>query len=73
MTIAGCSSVGAVTSFDEARGLGEVAGVDGGNYPFHCVVIADGTRTVPVGADVRFVVRAGMPGRWEAFDVAVLA
>ena len=57
--------VGIVVEFDEARGLGVVeAGAD--RYPFHCTQIADGTRTIEVGAAVTFEVRPGGMGRWEA-------
>ena len=45
---------GVVREFDEGAGLGVVAGEDGADYPFHCVEIVDGTRTVPVGAAVTF-------------------
>ena len=63
---------GTVTAFDEDRGLGEVA-VDGGEVlPFHCTAVADGSRTVPVGARVAFAVVAGHLGRHEARDLTVL-
>ncbi len=45
---------GRVSSFDEVAGLGVVTGIDGTEYPFHCVEIADGTRTIEVGTDVEF-------------------
>ncbi len=60
---------GTVTSFDDDRGLGEVAGDDGTTYPFHCTGIADGTRTIEVGTPVRFDVVAGRLGRWEAWSI----
>ena len=47
---------GTVTVFDEARGLGTVTSVTGTTWPFHCVSLVDGSRTVDVGADVSFVV-----------------
>ena len=56
---------GVVTAFDEDRGLGTVEGA-GVSYPFHCTQIADGTRTIAVGATVSFDVRPGGMGRWEA-------
>jgi CspA family cold shock protein len=56
---------GAVTAFDEAAGLGVVTADDGTEYPFHCTQIADGTRTIAVGAPVAFTVIARL-GRWEA-------
>ena len=45
---------GTVSAFDAAAGLGVVTGVDGTEYPFHCVEIADGTRVIDVGAEVEF-------------------
>ena len=60
---------GSVTSFDEARGLGEVTGDDGAVFPFHCTAITDGSRTIAVGAAVGFVVAAGHRGRLEARTV----
>ncbi len=60
---------GVVIAFDEGRGLGEIEDGDGRRYPFHCTRIADGTRTIPVGAKVEFSVVAGLPGRWEAAGI----
>ncbi len=57
---------GRVDAFDEQVGLGTVQGDDGVAYPFHCTAIADGTRTIEVGARVAFTVQAGPGGRWEA-------
>jgi cold shock CspA family protein len=59
---------GTVSTFDESVGLGVVAGADGVDYPFHCIEIADGSRSIPVGADVTFDVLAKL-GRWEAANV----
>ena len=56
---------GTVVEFDEPRGLGTVE-AGSRRYPFHCTQIADGTRTVAVGAEVSFEVRPGLLGRWEA-------
>jgi cold shock CspA family protein len=61
---------GRVTRFDAATGLGEIAGADGVFYPFHSTVIADGTRTIEVGAEVEFEVVPGHLGRWEAARVS---
>jgi cold shock CspA family protein len=59
---------GTVVDFDEPRGWGVIeAGAE--RYPFHCTAIADGTRTIAVGATVTFEVRPGGMGRWEAFQV----
>ena len=60
---------GRVSEFDGARGWGAIVGDDGERYEFHCTQIADGTRTIPVGAVVRFQVQAGQLGRWEAAAV----
>ena len=45
---------GVVTSFDAYVGLGEVLADDGSTLRFHCVEIADGTRTIEVGTAVDF-------------------
>ncbi len=60
---------GAVTSFEDEKGYGEVTGDDGVTRFFHCTAIADGTRTITVGTPVTFVVAAGHRGRWEAAAV----
>ena len=57
---------GTVTAFDDRRGLGTIRGDDGTDYPFHSTRIADGTRTIAVGATVEFEVVPGQLGRWEA-------
>jgi cold shock CspA family protein len=43
-----------VSDFDEHVGLGHVVDDTGASLLFHCVEIADGTRTIPVGQEVRF-------------------
>ena len=45
---------GRVTDFDEHVGLGHVVDDAGTTLLFHCVEIADGTRTIPVGQAVEF-------------------
>lgn len=60
---------GVVVSFDSARGLGEIEDGEGRRYPFHCTRITDGTRSIPVGAKVEFVIVPGLPGRWEAAEI----
>jgi cold shock CspA family protein len=60
---------GTVTAFDEDRGLGEITASGGEVHHFHCTGIADGSRTIEVGADVRFGIIPGRLGRWEAWDV----
>ncbi|MCU1465597.1 MAG: hypothetical protein JWM72_1525 [Actinomycetia bacterium] len=66
----GQKSRGRVTRFDAATGLGEIMAADGVTYPFHSTVIADGTRTIAVGAEVEFEVVPGHLGRWEAAAVS---
>jgi cold shock CspA family protein len=62
---------GTVTSFDEARGLGEVTAADGTGYLFHCTAIADGTRRIATGTEVEFDVAPGHGrlGTWEATNL----
>lgn len=57
---------GVVAAFDEARGLGTIRANDGTELPFHCTAIADGSRTIPEGEQVRYLVVPGHLGRWEA-------
>jgi cold shock CspA family protein len=46
---------GRIIAFDETRGIGEVqADADAAVYLFHCTQIADGSRTIPLGALVSF-------------------
>ncbi len=56
---------GTVTAFDKVVGLGEITRDDGTVVPFHCIVIADGSRDIPVGADVDFDLMCKL-GRYEA-------
>lgn len=57
---------GEVVAFDDERGWGTVRADDGTERWFHCTAIADGTRTIAVGAAVRYEVVPGRLGRWEA-------
>lgn len=57
--------IGTVVEFDEQAGLGVVTTGDGRMYPFHCAEIADGTRTIDVGAAVGFDILRKL-GRYEA-------
>jgi cold shock CspA family protein len=59
---------GVVAAFDEAGGLGTIAGADGVEHPFHCIEIADGSRTIDPGTAVSFDVLAKL-GRWEAANI----
>ncbi len=58
-----------MTAFDEHRGDGYVRADDAREFWFHCTAIADGTRTIAPGTKVRFSVRPGLPGQWEAADI----
>lgn len=62
---------GVVDGFDREVGLGTIVADDGGRWPFHCTVIADGSRDIAVGTEVSFVRTWGGPGRWEAATVTV--
>ena len=59
---------GTVTSFDESVGLGTIAAADGTDHPFHCIEIADGSRSIEVGTEVSFDLLAKL-GRWEAANI----
>jgi cold shock CspA family protein len=63
---------GTVQDFDPGRGRGTIVGDDGERLGFHCTQIADGSRTVPVGAAVRYRRRPTHLGKWEAVDVVVV-
>lgn len=60
---------GRVLELDERVGLGAVEDADGVRVPFHCTAIADGSRTVAVGAAVRFDLVPGNRGQWEAANL----
>jgi cold shock CspA family protein len=60
---------GVVTEFDDPAGFGTVTADDGVEHFFHCTAIADGSRTIEVGARVAFEVVPGRLGRWEASDL----
>ena len=57
---------GVIDEFDERRGIGTVRTPAGASFPFHCTQIADGSRTIVPGTDVRFAIVAGHLGRLEA-------
>jgi cold shock CspA family protein len=56
---------GRVAAFDAAAGTGTVTADDGTTYPFHCIEIADGSRTIDSGTPVEFVLLAKF-GRYQA-------
>jgi CspA family cold shock protein len=60
-----------VTEFDEQVGLGVITDACGTTYAFHCVEIADGSRTIDVGAAVEFDLLPKL-GRIEACLIAPL-
>jgi hypothetical protein len=61
---------GVVTSFSEARGLGEILATSGHRYRFHCTQLLDGSRTMPVGTAVSFVEFDHPVGGTEATGIA---
>lgn len=61
--------IGIVASFDEHAGHGRVRGDDGDDLFFHCTAIADGRRTIAVGAAVHYRVVPGHNGCWEADEI----
>lgn len=77
--------LGRVVAFDERSGLGEIEGqgprrqigsggtAGGQRVPFHCVSIADGSRTVEIGAEVAFLLRLGRDGREWAAGIVMVA
>ncbi len=60
--------VGTVVAFDAAVGLGEVERTDGRRFQFHCIELADGTRTIEVRTAVTFDLLCKL-GRYEASAV----
>ncbi len=56
---------GTVTAFDESAGLGTITSEDGAEHAFHCIEIADGSRSIAVGTAVAFDLLAKF-GRYEA-------
>ena len=64
---------GEVMAFDAAAGYGSVRTDEGGEFFFHCTAIADGTRSIDVGAKVAFEVVPGRRGRWEAAALEPIA
>ena len=60
---------GVVAEFDEHRGYGTIRRADGTDVFFHCTRIADGSRTIDVGAVVTFDLVPGHHGRDEAASI----
>ncbi|MEN9505738.1 MAG: hypothetical protein RI958_1664 [Actinomycetota bacterium] len=59
---------GVVSSFDDHVGLGQVTADDGRTWLFHCIAIADGSRSIEIGARVDFELMPKM-GQFEARDL----
>ena len=59
---------GTISNFDADVGLGDLVAADGTIYPFHCVELTDGTRTIDVGTAVTFEVLHKL-GRHEAAHI----
>jgi hypothetical protein len=57
--------LGVVDSFDERRGDGEFVSDAGERFYFHCVSIADGSRTITPGSRAAGERRVGLRGRDE--------
>lgn len=49
------SLTGVVTEFSDPSGLGVITDESGRQWPFHCVSLEDGTRSVEIGVRVCFV------------------
>ena len=62
------SHSGMVVAFDAGAGLGEIERSDGQRFRFHCVELADGTRTIDVATEVTFGLLCKL-GRYEACGV----
>ena len=58
---------GTVSAFDPVTGLG-VLESDGREIPFHCIAIADGSRTIDTGTAVVFDLVPKL-GRYEAWAI----
>ena len=61
---------GVVAEFDFDRGLGVVVDDLGQRFPFHCVSIADNSRSIAVGTRVHFE-RLPKLGVHEAANISV--
>ncbi|MGC8481201.1 MAG: hypothetical protein ACP5PJ_06595 [Acidimicrobiales bacterium] len=65
---------GRVVEFSEHVGLGVIESTAplSTRYPFHCIDIADGTRTIELGKPVLFDVATGVGGSLIACDIQKL-
>ena len=65
--------LGRIALFDDARGDGVFRSENGEEFYFHCVVIADGSRTIAPGTLARALRRVGHLGRDEVGHVEVFS
>jgi cold shock CspA family protein len=63
---------GVIESFDERRGDGLLRGEDGVGFYFHCVAIADGSRSITPGVRAEGLRAVGRLGHDEVVSVRVL-
>jgi cold shock CspA family protein len=63
---------GVIESFDERRGDGLLRGDDGENFYFHCVSIADGSRSITPGVRAEGQRAVGRLGHDEVVSVRSL-
>jgi cold shock CspA family protein len=61
--------LGRIESFDDRRGDGHLTSDDGERFYFHCVDIADGTRSIAIGARVTAERTVGHLGHDEAVSI----
>jgi cold shock CspA family protein len=64
---------GVIESFDERRGDGLLRGEDGVGFYFHCVAIADGSRSITPGVRAEGFRAVGRLGHDEVVLVRVLS
>jgi hypothetical protein len=64
---------GIVEDFDEQRGDGRLRDGEGHEYYFHCVSIANGTRSIPLGVRAHAQRAVGRLGHDEVVDIIVAA
>lgn len=63
---------GRIVEFDVRRGLGVVEGDDGSRLGFHCTQAVDPSCPLDVGTVVRYEIRPGGLGAWEATAIEVV-
>ncbi|HVB71162.1 MAG TPA: hypothetical protein VND83_06640 [Acidimicrobiales bacterium] len=64
---------GRVASFDEQRGDGEFVTDNGERFYFHCLDIADGSRSIRVGVRADAERAVGHRGRDDAVNVVAVS